>query len=383
MRSNLKAKVGIITANRLPIGKFGGYYRDVPPEILYQQLIQKQFSQQEQLTQTAVDEVILGNVMNQGGNLARRAALQAGFPTEIPALTLDRQCGSGLAAVVMAANEIQAKEARIVCSGGIESTSTAHTVLDYETQQVIKRFKMAPDGFMDLDMGVVADLTAKKERITRAEQDVYALKSHQKAVKAIETGKLADELIPFHQDSIIAQDQTVRFRSSLSALSKLTPAFTETGSNTAGNSCPISDGASSVILGDLTLAFEFQGYYLGQKTVGVNPEDFLYGPIAATQQLLDKFQLSIDDIDAFELNEAFAVQALLFQKHFKLSDDQLNAYGGALAFGHPFGATGGILVARLLNRLNHMQRPALGIATLCIAGGMGMSVLIANRWWVK
>lgn len=383
MRFNLKAKVGIITAHRLPIGKFGGYYRDVPPESLYQQLIQQQFSQHEQLTQTAVDEVILGNVMNQGGNLARRAALQAGFLSSVPALTLDRQCGSGLAAVVMAANQIQAKEAGIVCSGGIESTSTAHTVLDYETQQVIKRFKMAPDGFMDLDMGVVADLTAKKEGITRAEQDVYALKSHQKAVKAIESGKLADELIPFHQDSIIDQDQTVRFNSSLSALSKLSPAFTETGSSTAGNSCPISDGASSVILGDLTLDFEFQGYYIGQKTVGVNPEDFLYGPIAATQQLLDKFQLSITDIDAFELNEAFAVQALLFQKHFKLSDDQLNAYGGALAFGHPFGATGGILIARLLNRLNQIQKPAIGIATLCIAGGMGMSVLIANRWWEK
>lgn len=383
MRSNIKAKVGIIAAHRLPIGKFGGYYREVSPEVLYQQLIKQQFSQIDKLKQTDVDQVILGNVMNQGGNLARRAALQAGFSPEVPALTLDCQCGSGLSAVVMAANQIQSKEASIVCSGGLESPSMAHTVIDHESQEVIKRFKMAPDGFADLDMGVVADLTAKNFSISRHEQDVYALTSHHKAVDAIVSGKLSDELLSFEQDQLIDQDQTVRFNSSLAALAKLKPAFSVSGTSTAGNSCPISDGASSIILGDLALPYAFQGYYVGQATIGVNPEDFLFGPIKATEKLLTQFELTLSDIDAFELNEAFAVQSLLFQKHFQLSDDQLNAYGGALAYGHPFGATGGILISRLLNRLNQVKKPALGIATLCIAGGMGCSILIANKWWDK
>ena len=383
MRFNIKAKVGIIAAHRLPIGKFGGYYRDILPEVLYQQLIEQQFSQIDELKQTDVDQVILGNVTNQGGNLARRAALQAGFSSSVPALTLDCQCGSGLSAIVMAANQILSKDARVVCSGGLESPSTAHTILDHDSQQVIKRFKMAPDGFKDLDMGVVADLTAKKLDISRHAQDVYALNSHSKAVSAIVAGKLSDEVYPFDQNQLITQDQSVRFESSLAALAKLTPAFSASGTSTAGNSCPISDGVSSIILGGLDLPYAFEGYYLGQATVGVAPEDFLVGPIKSTEQLLAQFDLTIDDIDAVELNEAFAVQALLFQKQFQLSNEQLNGYGGALAYGHPFGATGSILIARLLNRLNQLEKSALGIATLCIAGGMGCSILIGNRWWGK
>ena len=169
----------------------------------------------------------------------------------------------------------------------------------------------------------------------------------------------------------------------MEALSKLTPAFTTNGTATAGNSCPINDCASSIILSSTNNPFDFQGYYLGQTTIALSPSDFLLGPIKATEKLLQKFNLKLNDIEAIELNEAFASQAILFQNYFKLDDTKLNAYGGALAFGHPYGATGGILISRLLNRLNQVQKPCLGIATLCVAGGMGISVLIGNHWYQK
>ncbi|NRN89955.1 acetyl-CoA C-acyltransferase [Lactobacillus helveticus] len=379
---NFNHSIGIVAANRLPIGKINGVYQKVTPEELYQNLIQQQFENLSQLKQTDIEQVILGNVSNLGGNLARRCALQAGFKSTIPAQTIDCQCGSSLAAIIAAANLISVHDASLVCTGGVESTSTANTVLDANTQQPIKRFKMAPAGFKDLDMGIIADLTAKRMNISRKVQDQYALTSHRKAAQASLTGSLKPEMIPFQTSKLtVVQDQTVRFNSSLAALSKLKPAFSKSGTATAGNSCPINDGASSVILADTTLPLKFQGFYLGQTTIALDPEKFLFGPIKATDRLLQKFSLQLSEIGAIELNEAFAVQAILFKNYFNLTDAKLNAFGGALAFGHPYGATGGILITRLLNRINRMPRPALGIATLCVAGGMGISVLVGNKWW--
>lgn len=379
---NFNHSIGIVAANRLPIGKINGVYQKVTPEELYQNLIQQQFENLSQLKQTDIEQVILGNVSNLGGNLARRCALQAGFKSTIPAQTIDCQCGSSLAAIIAAANLISVHDASLVCTGGVESTSTANTVLDANTQQPIKRFKMAPAGFKDLDMGIIADLTAKRMNISRKVQDQYALTSHRKAAQASLTGSLKPEMIPFQTSKLtVVQDQTVRFNSSLAALSKLKPAFSKSGTATAGNSCPINDGASSVILADTTLPLKFQGFYLGQTTIALDPEKFLFGPIKATDRLLQKFSLQLSEIGAIELNEAFAVQAILFKNYFDLTDAKLNAFGGALAFGHPYGATGGILITRLLNRINRMPRPALGIATLCVAGGMGISVLVGNKWW--
>lgn len=374
--------VGIVAATRLPIGKINGVYQGIPPEKLYQNLITQQFAATPQIKQTAINQVILGNVTNQGGNLARRCALQAGFVSNIPAQTIDCQCGSSLAAIITAANLIKVKDASLICTGGVESTSTANIVLDAKSKQPIKRFKMVPDGFNDLDMGIIADLTAKKKKISRLAQDRYALNSHRKAIQAITSGKLQPEMFSYQSTTKnISLDQTVRFDTSLEKLANLKPAFSANGTTTAGNSCPINDGAASVILAQATLPLEFQGFYLGQTTVALDPEAFLFGPIKATEKLLQKFSLQLSEITAIELNEAFAVQALLFKNHFNLTDAKLNAFGGALAFGHPYGATGGILIARLLNRLNLINRPCLGIATLCVAGGMGISLLIGNKWW--
>lgn len=374
--------VGIVAATRLPIGKINGIYQGIMPEQLYQNLIIQQFAAIPQIKQAEINQVILGNVTNQGGNLARRCALQAGFVSNIPAQTIDCQCGSSLAAIITAANLIKINDASLICTGGVESTSTANIVLDANSKRPIKRFKMTPDGFSDLDMGIIADLTAKKKKISRLAQDQYALNSHRKAMQAIISGKLQPEIVPYQSTTKnICLDQTVRFDTSLEKLAKLKPAFSANGTATAGNSCPINDGAASVILAQPTLPLEFQGFYLGQITVALDPEAFLFGPIKATEKLLKKFSLQVSEITAIELNEAFAVQALLFKNHFNLTDAKLNAFGGALAFGHPYGATGGVLIARLLNRLNLINRPCLGIATLCVAGGMGISLLIGNKWW--
>ncbi|TRW55629.1 acetyl-CoA C-acyltransferase [Lactococcus lactis] len=374
--------VGIIAANRLPIGKINGFYKNISPESLYQNLIEQQFKKSSFLKKSEIDYVILGNVTNQGGNLARRCALKAGFSTEVPAFTIDHQCGSGLTALITAANYIQSGEASIICTGGVENTSQSNITIDAKSQLPIKRFKMAPEPYEDLDMGIIADITALKYNISRESQDLYALNSHQKANQAIKNKSLMSEVLPYlGENSSIIRDQTVRPHSSLEALAKLSPAFTENGRTTAGNSCPINDGASSLILANSDKPFDFQGYYLGQATIALAPTDFLLAPIKSTEKLLEKFNLKVAEIEAIELNEAFASQALLFQNHFRLDDRKLNSYGGALAFGHPYGATGGILISRLLNRINKLEKPCLGIATLCIAGGMGISILLGNRWF--
>lgn len=378
---NFNNIVGIIAANRLPIGKVNGFYKDISPEILYKNLINQQFSITPSLDKKKIDHIILGNVTNLGGNLARRCSLAAGFPRNIPAFTIDNQCGSGLTAVLTAANMIISGNASIICTGGVESTSQANIVINPKTNQPIKRFKMAPSPYDDFDMGVLADQLAKNEDISRTSQDLYAFNSHQKACNAISNNYLIpDEILPFKTNEIcIFKDQTVRSTTSLQKLARLSPAFTANGTATAGNSCPINDGVSSIILSSLSVPFNFKGYYIGQVTLALDPSEFLYGPIASTEKLLEKFNLKVKDIEAFEVNEAFAAQALLFQKHFKLSDAKLNTYGGAIAYGHPYGATGGILIARLLNRLNKIEKSSVGIVTLCVAGGMGISILIGNK----
>ncbi|CAH1852514.1 thiolase family protein [Convivina intestini] len=375
---NFNQPVKIVTAKRLPIGKIHGSLSQYQPDYLYMKLIDQQFAQQSVLSLKQIDQIILGNVTNLGGNLARRCALKAGFSIKVPAQTIDCQCGSGLAAIINGANSIRVGDAKFVATGGVESTSQARPIIDPITKASRQRFPMTPSDMEDLDMGLVAEITSQKYQISRQEQDQYAWHSHHKAAQAQEKGQLIQEMIPIEG---IELDQTVRPDCSLETLGQLKSAFVTDGRVTAGNSCPINDGASSVILANSDSEIAGEGYYLGQVSLGVAPQEFLIGPIKSTQALLAKYDLTMDDIQAVELNEAFAVQALLFQRCFALSDEKLNGWGGALAFGHPYGATGGILVARLLNRLNQIDRPALGIATMCVAGGMGISLLIANRAW--
>lgn len=380
--NNLTTPVGILSAKRLPIGKINGLYTEQSPETLVANLLQQQVAMLSTHRLKQVDQVILGNVTNQGGNIARRAALAAGIGSSTPAYTIDAQCASGLVAIASGAQAILNQDAKLVVAGGVESTSRSYVTIDRETNEPLKRFPMVPEGQLDLDMGIVAENMSSRYNISREQQDNYACNSHQKAKKAFENKQINAEIVPFSQASVnITQDQCPRFDTSLSKLHQLKPAFRSGGTVTAGNSCPINDGAATVLMTGSQTGEAMAGYYLGHTTVGIAPEKFILGPIAATQKLLDKYALTMSDIAVVELNEAFAVQSILCQAALKITDEQLNPLGGALAYGHPYGATGGIMIARLLNSLNRITQPALGIATLCVAGGMGMSMLIGNQHW--
>ncbi|MEX0379984.1 thiolase family protein [Leuconostoc sp. MS02] len=375
-------RVSIVSAKRLPIGKINGIFAQQTPEMLFQNLIRQQLADLPGYSKEQIDQVILGNVTNQGGNLARRCALAADFPVATPAYTVDSQCASGLVAVASGVQTIMSGQASLVLAGGIESTSLANLIIDRDTKAVRARFPMVPTGQLDLDMGVVAENMSQKYHILREQQDAYAFRSHQKAKQAFEMGLLDREIYAFESENMKeTQDQCPRFETSLEKLAQLKPAFSKQGVVTAGNSCPINDGAGTVLLKKFDPSEAVQGYYLDYEFVGLAPDQFLLGPISATQKLLVKHGLSITDIDVVELNEAFAVQGILCQQALDIQDQQLNPLGGALAYGHPYGATGAILIARLLNSLNRISRPALGIVTLCIAGGMGMSMLIGNKHW--
>ncbi|MBZ6014510.1 thiolase family protein [Leuconostoc gelidum subsp. gelidum] len=375
-------RASIVSAKRLPIGKVNGIFARQTPEALFQSLISQQLADLPSYSKEQIDQVILGNVTNQGGNLARRCALAAGFPVETPAFTVDSQCASGLVAVASGVQTIISGQSALVLAGGIESTSLANMTINRDTNAVLRRFPMVPDGQLDLDMGIVAENMSQKYHVSREQQDAYALKSHQKAKQAFEMGLLNRECYAFKAENInYMQDQCPRFDTNLEKLAQLKPAFSKQGSVTAGNSCPINDGAGTVLLKKFDPNDIVQGYYLDHELVGLTPDQFLLGPINATRKLLVKHRLSITDIDVIEMNEAFAVQGIICQKALDIQDDQLNPLGGALSYGHPYGATGAILIARLLNSLNQIPKPALGIVTLCVAGGMGMSMLIGNQHW--
>ncbi|WP_283618236.1 thiolase family protein [Ligilactobacillus hohenheimensis] len=365
-------KVKIIAARRTPVGKVNGMLRQVAPEELYRQLIQ---GQREKGIPTTPDMVVLGNAVNQGGNLARRCALAAGISSATPAMTVDCQCAGGLQAVVTGARMIETGDAALVFAGGVESSSQAYQVKTV-TGAALMRFPLAPMGMRDLDPGSVADRLAVRAGITRSQADRYAVRSQQRTCQARESGITATEIIPVNG---IKQDECPRPATTLEGLSRLKPVFHLAGVCTAGNSCPINDGASSVVLAAPTSDYSAQGYLLGSTLVGGRSDRFLETPVLAVRTLLAKMHLSSAAISAYEVNEPFAVAALFCQRHLGVPAVRWNPYGGALASGHPYGATGGILIARLLNYLNRLKRPAVGVAAMCIAGGMGSAVLVGNR----
>ncbi|KRL01336.1 thiolase family protein [Liquorilactobacillus capillatus] len=370
-------KVSIIAAERLPIGKVNGMLQNAQPESLYTELVVQQLKKKA-ISLDEIDQVYLGNVMNQGGNLARRCALAAGLSPTVSAQTIDCQCASGLTAIIDGAANILAGNAKMVLTGGVESNSNANTIFDCITGKKSQRYPMTAGPYLDQDVGVIADAQAVKYGLTRKQIDYFAYMSQRKAYTAFSKGLLTPEILAYKR---LIQDECPRFNTTVEVLGQLKSAFTPAGVCTAGNSCPINDGASSVILKKYTAAEPTAGYLLGSELLGCSPEEFILGPVYATQKLLRRFNLRVEQLAAVELNEAFAVQALLCQKKLQIPAEKLNILGGALAYGHPYGATGGILVTHLLNILNRLKRPALGLVTLCVAGGLGASLLIGNAYW--
>ncbi|MGG7509451.1 thiolase family protein [Plantibacter sp. YIM 135249] len=370
----------IIAARRTPITTKGGRLAQFQAEELAAVVLRAVVDDAARVLgrEFPIGDVILGNCMGPGGNTARVASLAAGLDVRIPGMTIDRQCGSGLAAIVTAADSISAGDARLRIAGGVESASTAPTRTAAGTGAPYSRAAFAPDGFPDPEMGPAAEHLAGLHGITRERQDAYALRSHDLAVAAQHRGAFDEELVAL--SDVVADDGP---RSGMSAMLGRFPAL-HGGTVTAGNSCRISDGAAAVAIVPAALRGTAPGLVIrATATIGCDPATPGIGPVDAVRDLLDRTGLTLDDMAAFELVEAFASQSLAVWQELGLADEdgvdpRVCADGGALALGHPWGASGAVGLVRLFSRLVRADAPAgaRGIATVAVGGGLGIAALV-------
>ena len=398
--SELRDAVIVATA-RTPMGRYGGQLKDVRPDDLAA-IVLKEACERAQVKPAEVSDVILG-CANQGGednrNVARMALLLAGFPVEVPGQTVNRLCGSGMQAAIAAAREIQTGAAEIVVAGGVESMTRApwvvpkpdgafprgpQTMYDTAIGWRLVNPKLA-ELYGTLQMGETAERVAALYEVSRADQDAFALRSHQRAVAAQRSGRLAEEIVPVAvpqrkgEALSLAEDEGPRPDSSLEALAKLRPAFAENGSVTAGNSSPLNDGASALVLMSAAKAKE-RGLkplarLVSASPAGVHPDYMGIGPVPASSKALEQAGLHPSDMDLVELNEAFASQALACMRLLGLDEEKVNVNGGAIALGHPLGSSGARLVGTLVREMAHRDAE-YGLAAMCIGVGQG----IASVW---
>ncbi|TMU88218.1 thiolase family protein [Bacillus sp. BHET2] len=369
----------IVWAKRTPIGKCGGSLKDIRPEILVGTLM-KALVKETNIDPNEIEDVILGNTVGPGGNLARLSALTAGLPVTIPGVTVDRQCGSGLEAIVSACRLVQSEAGDMYIAGGVESTSLAPWKMEkpenpMQSPRIYSRARFSPEEIGDPEMGEAAENVATAYEISRKDQDAYALRSHEKAIRSQKENRFKDEIVPVNT---IITDECPRKHTSLEKLSKLPPVFRERGTVTAGNACPINDGAAIVLVLSkekcLELGLEPAMKFIDAKAEGVDPNLLGIGPIPAVQKLYERNNISSTDIDVVEFNEAFASQVIASLRELNLPEGKVNIGGGALALGHPYGASGAILVTRLFHEMKTRNGPR-GLATLGIGGGMGLAAL--------
>ncbi|HEY0836695.1 MAG TPA: thiolase family protein [Azospirillum sp.] len=378
----------IVAARRTPVGRIGGLLRDLSVEDLAAPVIRAVLADAG-LEPGEVDDVILGNAVGPGGNVARLSALAAGLPVQVPGVTVDRQCGSGLEAINQAARLIEAGAGEVYLAGGVESTSTAPWRIAkpaslFRTPRFYDRARMAPDAVGDPEMGVAAENVARAYHITRERQDLYALGSHRKAVAAQAAGRFAREIVPLDLPGggTAERDECPRADTSAEKLARLKPAFVEGGTVTAGNACPVNDGAAVVAVVS-ERRFRRLGLTGGLLVVdstaaGVDPGLLGTGPVPAVRRLLARNPgLRLDDVDLVEFNEAFAAQVLACLDTLGIAEEKVCVGGGALALGHPYGASGAILVTRLFAGMTAPNAAARrGLATLGIGGGLGLATLV-------
>ncbi|CAN7202944.1 MULTISPECIES: thiolase family protein [Ensifer] len=371
----------IVAALRTPVGRVRGVLAEVEPARLAAPLITRILADVG-LAAEALDDVILGNAANCAGNLGRLAALEAGLPVSTPGLTIDRQCGAGLEAITLAARLIQSGAGRFYLAGGTESASRAHIRLrppttPGEEPQPIKRSRMAPDEIGDPDMGVAAENVATACSISRERQDAFALESQRRAVAAQGAGRFTREIVPIETTAgIVEADECPRANASLETLQRLKPVFVQDGTVTAGNACPINDGAAMVLVTSLAearrLGLSFALEFIDATTAGVHPDLLGLGPVPAMEKLKARNPaLDVDAIDFIEFNEAFASQVLGSLDQLDISPERVNLDGGAIALGHPYGASGAILVVRLFTQMLAVPRETQALAMMGIGGGMG------------
>ena len=387
--------VVIVAATRTAIGSFQGSLANVPAVELGATVI-RALLDKTAIDPATVDEVILGHVLTAGAgqNTARQAAVQAGLPHAVPAMTLNKVCGSGLKALHLAAQAIRCGDADVVIAGGMENMSLAPYVLPKARTglrmghaQMID--SMIHDGlwdaFNDYHMGITAENLAERYSIDRAQQDALALQSQQRACAAIEAGRFDAEITPVlipqrkGEPLAFAKDEQPRASTSAESLAALRPAFKKDGSVTAGNASTLNDGAAAVMLMSAckasALGLPVMARIAGYANAGVDPAVMGIGPVSATRRCLEKAGWTLEELDLVEANEAFAVQALALGKELGWGPDKVNVNGGAIALGHPIGASG---CRVLVSLLHEMQRRDVhkGLATLCIGGGQGVALAI-------
>ena len=391
------SRVAIVSAKRTAIGSFGGSLKDIPAATLGAEVVKKSL-EEINLSPTLVDEVIFGNVLGAGlgQNIARQIAIFAGIPQEKSAFVVNKVCGSGLKSVVLGAQSILLGDNDIVVCGGVENMSTApYYTKDARFGAKLGNFELEDsiihdgltDAFENSHMGITAENIAEQFSISRKQQDEFATLSQQKASTAIEKGKFSNEIIPItiktrKEEKIFNTDEFVRPNTDLASLAKLRPAFKKDGTVTAGNASGINDGAACVILMSEKRANELGinilGFINGYATAGLDNKVMGLGPIPATRKVLDKLNLTTDDIDLFELNEAFAAQSIAVLNELNLDTSKVNINGGAIALGHPIGASGCRILVSLVHELINENKNR-GLCSLCIGGGQGISMVISRN----
>jgi len=388
-------EVVIVHAARTAVGTFGGTLRDIPAVELGKIAVEEALKR-AQVKPEQVEEVILGNVLQagQGQNPARQVLIRSGIPREVPATTINKVCASGLKSVMMAAQAIKAGDADIIVAGGIESMSQAPFYLPgarwgYRMNDATLVDGMIHDGLLDIfnryHMGITAENVAEKFGVSRQDQDALALKSQQNAGRAIKEGRFKDEIVPVvipqkkGNPLVFETDEHPRPNTTMEALAALRPAFKKDGTVTAGNASGINDGAVALVVMSAEKAkalglepmFRIKSY----ATAGVPPEIMGTGPVPSSQRALAKAGLTVKDLDLVEANEAFAAQAVYVNRMMGFDPEKVNVNGGAVALGHPIGASGARILITLLFEMKKRQA-RYGLATLCVGGGMGGAMVV-------
>ncbi|HGK7343133.1 TPA: acetyl-CoA C-acetyltransferase [Streptococcus suis] len=388
-------KVAIVSAHRSAIGSFGGSLKDIEIADLGAQVLETALASKN-IPADSVDEVIFGNVLSagQGQNIARQIAIRAGIPQTASAYAVNKVCGSGLKSVLLAAQSIMLGDNDVVVAGGIEIMSQAPYLS--KTSRFGSKFghitledSMLTDGltdaFNDYHMGITAENVAEHYQVSRAEQDAFTYSSQEKAAKAIAEGRFVDEIVPIRLknrkgETIFATDEYPRL-TPIEKLATLRPSFKKDGTVTAANASGINDGCAVLVLMSDEKASELNiqplAYIEAYATSGLDPALMGLGPITASQKALQKLNKTVEDIDLFELNEAFAAQSIPVVKQLGIDPAKVNVNGGAIALGHPIGASGSRILVTLIHELIKQEKE-LGLCSLCIGGGQGISLIVSN-----
>jgi acetyl-CoA C-acetyltransferase len=385
----------ILSGARTPVGKLLGVLKDFSAVDLGV-IAARAAIQRAGIGPDLVDEVIMGNVVQAGNrqNPARQVALRAGIPDSVAALTINKVCGSGLKAVMLAGNGIRLGEIDVAVAGGMESMTSAPYLLKgarrgYRLGKGELIDSMISDGlwcaFDNWHMGCTGEVVAERYHVTREEQDQYALNSHRKAVAAIREGRFDQEIVPIEipqkngQPLVVTTDEGPREDTSLEALAKLKPAFKEAGTVTAGNAPGVNDGAAAVVVASAEVAHKLgrkpMARIVAQATSGVEPKLVMMAPVVAIQKTLERAGWDLADVDLIELNEAFSVQAVAIARELGIDPAKLNVNGGAVALGHPIGATGARILVTLLHEMQRREATR-ALAALCLGGGNAVAMAL-------